>query len=459
MRIKFLAIIAGFLFVSIAISSCLDSDDNMAELSSDATVHAFGLDTIYGKHYQFTIDQLNRVIYNQDSLPVGADTIIDRILIDTFTVSGWITAGINDTLFNKADSVDLTSAVNNEGMKFKVHAPDGSTYREYTLKINRHKLDPDSLVWKEMETFTPTALVANVEQKAVVLGEQLFVFTNASDNTAYQISTNGESGWQPVALTDFPTDAKLNSIVNFKKRETNLTEVVESQKLYVATNSGKVYSSDNGSKWTEEVTLGNVVTLVTSFSNSLVGIIEEGDTKYFKISKDGLNWEVPTNSDGQAISNNVPVGFPLENIYSTLFSTVSNIPQVMVVGQTNLSDATLTAPWFSMNGVEWTDMSSTAYDTYCPIMNKPVCMYYGSTFYIFGSKDANKLDAIYSSVAGLAWYKTERKFLLPKEFKDITSPYSIVIDNQNYIWIIFGGNGMENAVWRGRLNKLGFIIQ
>ena len=91
MRIKFLAIIASFLFVSIAISSCLDSDDTV-ELSSDATVHAFGIDTVYGKHYKFTIDQLRRKIYNQDSLPIGADTIIDRILIDTFTVSGWITS-------------------------------------------------------------------------------------------------------------------------------------------------------------------------------------------------------------------------------------------------------------------------------------------------------------------------------------------------------------------------------
>ena len=62
------------------------------ELSSDATVHAFGIDTVYGKHYKFTIDQLRRKIYNQDSLPIGADTIIDRILIDTFTVSGWITS-------------------------------------------------------------------------------------------------------------------------------------------------------------------------------------------------------------------------------------------------------------------------------------------------------------------------------------------------------------------------------
>ena len=92
MRIKFLSVIVSFLIVSFALSSCLDSDDNY-EFSSDATIHAFGIDTIHGKHYKFTIDQLNRLIYNRDSLPVGSDTIIDRILIDTMTVTGWITSG------------------------------------------------------------------------------------------------------------------------------------------------------------------------------------------------------------------------------------------------------------------------------------------------------------------------------------------------------------------------------
>ena len=86
-------------------------------------------------------------------------------------------------------------------------------------------------------------------------------------------------------------------------------------------------------------------------------------------------------------------------------------------------------------------------------------MYYGSKFYIFGSKEVNKLDAIYSSITGIAWYKTEKKFLLPEDFEKITSPYSITIDNQNYIWVIFGGDLKANAVWRGRLNRLGFDIQ
>ena len=171
MRIKFLSVIVSFLIVSFALSSCLDSDDNY-EFSSDATIHAFGIDTIHGKHYKFTIDQLNRLIYNRDSLPVGSDTIIDRILIDTMTVTGWITSGSpTDTVFVISDSVDLRPAMNNDaGMLFKAHAADGVTVREYKLKVNVHLQDPDSLVWTDMQkrgnVFSNT--INSGQQKAVV---------------------------------------------------------------------------------------------------------------------------------------------------------------------------------------------------------------------------------------------------------------------------------------------------
>lgn len=451
MRIKFLSVIVSFLFVSFAVSSCLDSDDNTYELSSDATVHAFGLDTIYGKHYTFTIDQLRRVIYNRDSLPVGADTIINHILIDTFTVSGWVTAGINDTIFDYTkDSVDFTPIVNTqEGMKFKVHAPDG-TYREYTVQINKHNQDPDSLVWKEMGVYSPNSFVG--KQRAVVLNNDLWIYT--STNQAYKTSTEaGKYGWQPVSLTGYPTDADPESVVNFKPKTGSLTNEI-GQILYIVTGSKKVYRSADGEIWSEVVTLGsNIEALIAGLRGTLTGITSEG---YFCTSNDGENWN--KNDENAIALTEIPKDFPRKNIYSTQFETSNSLPQVMVVGSTS-AGAKLTAPWFYMEGDNWTDMSSTAYDAYCPAMPNPVGMHYGGKFYIFGSKEADKLDAIYSSVTGIAWYKTERKFLLPEDFEKITAPYSIAIDNQNYIWVIFGGDSKANAVWRGRLNRLGFAIQ
>ena len=128
---------------------------------------------------------------------------------------------------------------------------------------------------------------------------------------------------------------------------------------------------------------------------------------------------------------------------------------VIAVGTPRTSGEKQTLMWFSMNGSDWEEMSSTSYDAYCPEMNNPFVMHYGGLFYCFG----DKLNAIYSSITGISWQKTTKKFLLPEEFKDNTAPYSISIDENNFIWIIFGGKNTENKVWRGRLNRLGFEEQ
>ena len=95
-------------------------------------------------------------------------------------------------------------------------------------------------------------------------------------------------------------------------------------------------------------------------------------------------------------------------------------------------------------------------------MDNPVLLYYGGHFYAFGGT----MDGIYESVVGIGWYQTEEKFLLPSAFAGKTS-YTVVvdptpadaagaIDKRDFIWVIFGGNGQPNEVWRGRLNRLGF---
>lgn len=455
MRIKFLSVIVSFLIMSVAITSCLDSDDNY-EFSSDATIHAFGIDTIHGKHYKFTIDQLNRLIYNRDSLPVGSDTIIDRILIDTMTVTGWITSGSPiDTVFIMSDSVDLRPAMNNDvGMLFKAHAADGVTVREYKLKVNVHLQDPDSLVWTDMQkrgdVFSST--INPGQQKAVVLGDELFVYT--SNTTAYKTSTAPDKyNWSGVNVTNLPSDAKLTSAVEYNDT------------LYMVTESKRVFSSTDGATWTEVTTLGdNVIVLINGFSDRLSSIVEINGKQYFNICKDGKNWEAAENTAGDLILEEVPAGFPTENISTTQTSTGNGVEKVVLAGMP-LANAKETVPWFSLDGKGWASLANTGYDTYCPGITNPAIMYYGGMFYCFGGE----LDAIYSSITGIAWSKTETKFLLPQEFKG-KGAYSIIVeptkdktvgpaDKRDFIWVIFGGNGTNNEVWRGRLNRLGFEIQ
>lgn len=454
MRIKFLSVIVSFLIVSIVVSSCLNSDEKY-EYSSDATVHAFSIDKVHGVNYAFSIDQLNNYIYNQDSLPVGSDTIIDRILIKEIKVNGRVTSGVTDTLVVLTDSVNLLPAMNKgrEGMTFTVHAADGATLRKYRLEVRVHLQDPDSLVWKEMPSFGTTAVAG--KQKAVTLknefGEDLWIYT--SNTAAYKTSTApGNTRWEAVSGINLPADVKLTSIVNFKT--TNPTLGVEKETLYAVTQSNKVYRSEDGRSWQEVATLKeNVKAVIATFPNILTGIVEIDGADYFNISKDGINWEeAGKDSEGRITLAKVPDSFPIDNIYTGNFSTMNGVRQAIAVGTPGSKGGKQTLMWFSIGGSDWAEMSSTDYDAYCPEMDNPFVMHYGGLFYCFG----DELNAIYSSTAGIAWRKTVNKFMLPTAFKDNTAPYSVTIDENNFIWIVRGGENTKNEVWRGRLNRLGF---
>ena len=252
MRLKLLSVIINFLIVSIVISSCLSSDNNY-EYSTDATVHAFKLDTIYGVNYKFEIDQIQRLIYNRDSLPMSADTLIDSIKITTFTTtSGIIMSGTPDTLFNTDNYQNLLPAMNSEsGLQFKVIAADGITSRLYRLIINVHKEDPDSLVWHKMAS-APAITMTEQGLKAIVLNDELFVFN--APNAGYKTSiVPSEYSWQSIT-PNLPTNTKLNTLTNFQGE------------LWVNTEEGAVYSSTNGISWQKQEALsGHIVNLLTAF--------------------------------------------------------------------------------------------------------------------------------------------------------------------------------------------------
>lgn len=447
MRTKFLSIITCFIFVSFAISACLDSDNDY-QYSSDATVHAFSLDTIHGKDYLFTIDQLKKIIYNRDSMPMGADTILDRILVDTFTVTGWVTS--QDTLFSTEDSVDLRGAINNEeGLKFKVYAADGLTSSLYTLKINVHQQDPDSLVWNNMQEVNDIFSTTTNEgaQKAILWNsgtdeELLLVYT--SNTQLYQTSTApGAYAWSEETASGLPENVDLTTLICCENT------------LYVLA-EGDVYTSDDATTWSKSEGLsGNIKAFTGVFPENtvsgnpatLAGIQEVDGKLYFcTVSyEDQSSW---------TLGEEVPEGFPTYNINYTALTTATGVNKVVAVGMpTTIPYATV--PWFSMNGSGWASLENNSYETYCINVENPSIIYYGGNYYVFGGR----FYSVQTSVTGIAWFTTEEKFLLPDAFRNKGTSYSLVVDSHNYIWIVWGGNGIANEVWQGRLNRLGFAIQ
>ena len=474
MKIKFLSFIASFFMVSFVITSCLD-DDNNIEYSPDATIHAFALDTAGLGSYKFTIDQLSREIYNEDSLPVHADTIIDKILIKTLTTaSGVVTMkdkSGNDSVLNINDSIDLRKE-----LIIKVWSTEAlagispNQTKEYKIKVNVHKHDPDSLRWKYMDK----------------INDKLYVYKNSLTNFG-----NGA----PQATVGLPEDKLPTSIIAFQFNRSKTM-------LYATSNGdGKVYESADGEKWNESTMFGEGVELLlatlTNNDVSRICYIKKGadEQRYFYYQTNDVPKETLDNAEN---GGKVPSNFPTKNISYTVYKSSTNINSVLLVGDTETAtladDSKLetTIVW-AYDGNKWVEFSTTSSVAYCPKYTQPSIIYYNDLVYIFGQD----FSSIYVSNQGLFWKKANPKFSFPHrdwskggtpdpdvdpEFRGKTN-YSMVLDpdTQN-LWIIFSKGSAsfkeevekeestkatttetrtyehDSEVWRGRLNQLWFDL-
>ena len=436
MRTKFLLIIACFVFVSVAISSCLDSDTEYA-YSSDATVHAFALDTIHGRKYKFEIDQIQRLIFNRDSLPMDADTLIDSILIDTFSVYGYITSGTPDTMLNIENAQNLLPAASGNGMTFRVYAPDNLTSRTYTLRINVHKEDPDSLSWVKMAS-APIIESAPQGLKAVTLNDDILVYS--SNKNVYTTNTipSATNTWDSHNEVNLPEDVILNSILNVEET------------LMANTAQGDVYTSNDGIQWERSETLsGNITRLLAYLPANEISAMPATLSAIQKDETDGKLYFCSTNTTttGWTRGEEVPEGFPTRNFSTALQATSNGLCQVFLIGTSDI-ESEHTMPWASMDGLMWVDLYTET--GYCPAMTAPYLISYDEALYIFGGD----LTSTYlSDTGGIVWKETGKKFWLPEAFVSNGSSYTIVRDRNDYLWFIWGGEG-TNEVWRGCLNKL-----
>ncbi|KAA6325340.1 hypothetical protein EZS27_025437, partial [termite gut metagenome] len=390
MRITFLPVIISFFLVFSVAISCFDSSEEM-EYSSDDTIHAFEIDSIYGINYSFTIDQINGIIFNIDSVPFTADTIINKILITKLETVGYVYTG--DTLINITDSFDLSRTME-KPLKLRVVSPDEKYSRDYTVEVRIHKQDPDLLVWTQMASSLSEGGELD-ERKSVILGENLFVYTsNVSE--AYHTSLNDGRQWTKITVENLPVNIKLSSLLTCNDM------------LYALTEDSRVYFSEDGVLWKEHVTLsGNhLETFITSFPHAINGIKNENGIKKFCVTNSEFSgWET---------GKEVPQTFPTENISSTVYKTRTGIWKAFIAGETTPNNSPYTVPWFSIDGKGWTAAEApvgdgdTTYD--CPYMKQPSILYYNDKLYVFGGS----FDDFYASPEGLTWSSVKQKMLFPE---------------------------------------------
>ena len=433
MRTKLLIAIACLLGVCIGFSACVKgNDENKTEMNISTYVTAFGIDSIYGKHYSFSIDQLNHVIFNADSLPLGSDTLLNSIAIDTFSASGYITSGLLDSIVIVGNKADLTPAINKPGLTFKIISSDASRSQEYSLQINVHKEDPEAASWMRIAKLPTEFLAArSTDQKVLIKGDELFVLLRGDLLLKADISDESSYSWGIHNMAGLPADAMLHSTLCY------------ADTLYLISASGDVYNSENGEVWQKNETLsGGVISLLAAFSDKLTAIREvDGEQYYCLTSASTKGW-----TDGEHVQS----GFPTKKVSSDVYLSSTGVERAILVGTPLKTDDRI-VPWMTIDGDDWGAMTTDT-EYYCPPFENPVVIYYNKFFYIWG----NELDEMYESMGGLVWGKSVGKFQLPLEVSG-HKQYAMTVDTSNFIWLLVIGDGDEDTqLWRGRLNKLNY---
>ena len=430
MRNKFLYAIWSLTLFTFILSSCIKGDNEEYEYSTDASVRAFSIDTIYGIKYKFSIDQLNNRIYNADSLPYLSDTLLNYFAIDTFTVTGYVFTG--DTVLKTPAYTDLTKAMNGkDGIMFTVFAGDGQTSKNYRLDVRVHMQDPDSLSWGQLKEvpqgFANAALGDNFK---VLSNDKEVLIISGNEQSVYHAALGNGVGytWSKDHLNGIPENATWSTALRF------------GGKFYVNTANGEVYSSEDGLNWTKvEALSGNVKTLLVGMTKRLLAIQ----------TIDGKDYFCYTEAEEAAWSKGVevPAGFPTAQIESTLTITSTGVEKAYIVGMP-LTHEDEVVPWFTFEGDEWAALDTE--ELACPALEHPTIFSIDKNFFIFG----DNFEAMYYSPSALTWGKVTRRVLLPEALKGKAN-YSSTIDKDKFIWIVISENG-NNQLWRGRLNRHGF---
>ena len=450
MKLKVLNIIFSLFLAVCTITSCMDLSGEEYEYSSNASITGFAITdsivtvigtdttTVLGVYYPFIINQNEGRIYNADSLPVNTDIskVVVNITADTYYI--YVVAA-QDSLWESTDTLDFRRPI-----EFKVLAETGVFGRTYKAQINVHQQDPDSLVWRKMTS----EFASNIQaQKAVCTNSHIYIFAEQESQIAMTSSkTSDGKNWTQLATINIPVKADYTSVMTWNNT------------LYILADN-QLYTSVNGLDWTKVDTEQTFSKLLANSENNnkLIGIDTEN---HYISSKDRIVWEQ---------YDLLPVEFPIGNYTFANYplGTNPNIDRIVLLGKNEASTDTTTIVWSQLGSEnEWTPLTYDNNNHGCPKLENATIIRYNNKLYTFGGSgeyngNISPFNNFFESRDnGISWRTVTKKVMFPKEFthlyNEANGNYSCVIDNKQYIWIIWSQTG---EVWRGKINKMGFKKQ
>ena len=457
---------ATSLFALFLFASCVDSINSSTDtiLSTDAQIKSVSLlvkdsvtkslDKVF-----FSINQKDGIIENLDSLPVSAKTSLAKLkykyikvkmdFVGASKVMIVYGGGGQPFEYPKVDSIDFTQIV-----KIEVTAADGVTLKTYEFKLNIHNQDPEVLNWKSIAfsgwNTTPYHTHKTVAFKTEFLtylkGEnsiQLFA-SDMSDGAVWQSRTSA------LQLTE---TAQIESMTLF------------ANKLYVTTSAQELWASADGLAWSK-VELPNAI---YSIYGSIV--TQSGTNQLIVLSKENGNYRLAAVSETGNLTfrgdDILPDDFPVSG-FGRINKAIGLSEKLTIIAGKDKSDKLLN----SVQQIYWDNSGfHCAYNiengnNWFPAIEAPNAYFYDNKMVISCGRDLTKeyKTSYYSTNYGLSWAE-DSTHLFPTAYSERAN-CSVIVDSQNFIWIFGGQNKFVdrtfdgiNEIWRGKLNRLGFIRQ
>lgn len=302
------------------------------KLKADSKVLS-GLDTVF-----FSIDLQRGLIYNADSLPKGT-RVTD--LIPVISYSSYISSAVIqmdggqkrsgevDYKSHPNDSIDFTGNV-----KLTLTSSVGN-FRTYTLKVNVHQSEPDSLCWgKSAVSKLPARQGSPANQRTVMFKGNVTTMIQEQDGT-YTLSTTADPAtgqWAVRAASP-----------GFRPRLRSMTAAGD--RLWMLADDGTLHTSADGMDW--QATGETWHSILGEHDGVLMGIR-------------GVNGNYVIAAYGNTETTPVPDGFPIEdcsNMYSYQSRWMSSPISVLAGGVT--SEGEVSSAIWAYDGTSWAKLGGS----------------------------------------------------------------------------------------------------
>jgi hypothetical protein len=434
MKKTFYVLILAVIAFPIIFSSCLGTEEIVK--SDDAKLKTFAFaahSSISGiESVVFTIDDANGVIYNIDSL--AYQTVLNKLLpvITTYSTSKILING-SSTAWVVTDSIDFSTT---NTATLRNYAEDGVAYKDYTIKVNVHQVDPDVWTWSNKIAIHNETTLAQVAYYFSVTSKGYVLVNNAQENLLWE-SSNGKDWSSSPALTNIPGTVKIKKVVQ------------HNNKLYLwAADKSLWVSTDGTASGFEKIDGVSLQNLLFSLNGKLWGIKDGGEK--FVSSALGYVW-----TDGV----DLPFNFPTEDYSSITYKNSNSVNTGIVVG----GQYSNYCVWSTQNGTSWINYSNApnySFPNY--YKGSTIFSYDGNLYAINGTKHPltdEPIEYFYlSENEGLTWTAVGEKVSVPTAFERRKNS-SVIVDASDFVWFIGGESalGTEKDVWVARKNKLGFL--